>query len=34
MVLAATMSGKGVNVFGECVVSSYRIDVRRLVVEY
>lgn len=34
MVLAATMSGKSVNVFGDCVVSSYRIDANRLVVEY
>ena len=32
--LAATMAGKAVHVYGECVQSNYRIDATRLLVEY
>lgn len=32
--LAATMAGKAVHVYGECVQSNYRIDSTRLNVEY
>lgn len=32
--LAATMAGKAVHVYGDCVQSNYRIDATRLLVEY